>query len=139
MARDNKKQSIIIDPVQMNITNRISEGSRSAGKIEFNGGLLIQGQHNGELTVNNGPLVVMATGQVGGAIVANGDAYVFGRLGGGETTGVETVITVNGTLHLTSSCIVHGKIRYAKLAMYEGAQIRGSIESLGQGDPHDGA
>lgn len=133
MARENKKSSIIIDPVQMNITNRISEGSRSSGTIEFNGGLLIQGQQSGELTVHNGPLVVMAGGQVSGTVLVNGDAYIFGRVGSSEMADRETVITVNGTLHLTSSCVVYGKIRYAKLAMYEGAQIRGSIESLSHG------
>lgn len=78
-----EQTEITLDPVLMNVTNRVSAGrSKSIGMIESNGGLLLQGEHHGKLTVKNGPLVIFDGAHVTGEILVDGDVYVFGKVGG---------------------------------------------------------
>jgi cytoskeletal protein CcmA (bactofilin family) len=127
MTTERAPNSFILDPVAMGIDNKIGPGSVVQGPYRTGGGLLVQGTFNGELIVAGGPLVVLEQGKVQGSIEVEGDTYVFGVIG---APGDQTTLTVKGELHLTSKCVVHGHIRFGKLAVYEGATVRGQMESL---------
>ncbi len=123
--------SVVINPIAMGITNKIAEGSSFAGTNTVSGGLLVEGEMDGRMTVN-GNLVLMAGAHLRGEIEVNGDAYVFGQVG---TSGDNnTVLTVRGELHLTSRCFAYGTLRYGKLAMYEGASVNCVLQSLPKED-----
>jgi hypothetical protein len=122
-------QTVRIDPISMNITNRIAAGSASSGTLKFTGGLLLQGNHHGDLEIEGGPLVVEG-GSLTGQATVYGDAYIFGRIGGPEEAGDDTVLTVHGVLHLTGRAETWGLLRSAKLASYNGAKINGSIQTI---------
>lgn len=130
-----KTDSVVIDPVKMNIVNRIAAGSRSQGQLWFSGGLLLQGHHVGDLDVRGGPLVVVEGASVTGKVVVHGDVYLFGSFGSaGEGEGaVETEVTVYGVMHLTSKSEANGHLRCEQLATYDGAKINGKVETLPQG------
>lgn len=130
MAESKKRNeaSVVIDPARMNIVNKLAAGSKSAGSIDFAGGLMLQGEHRGELVVRDGPLVLWQGSRLAGHAIVYGDTYVFGTLG--EPGDQKTSITVMGTLFLTASAVVHGKMRYRKLATYDGAQIHGALETI---------
>lgn len=120
--------TVVIDPVKMNIVNKVASGTKSAGSIECSGGMLLQGEHRGEMVVRNGPLILWPGSKLTGTTVVYGDAYVFGALG--ETEDLHACITVLGTLYLTSSAVAHGRMRYRRLATYDGAQIHGVLETI---------
>lgn len=130
MAESKKRSeaSVVIDPARMNIVNKIAAGSKSAGSIDFAGGLMLQGEHRGELVVRDGPLVLWQGSKLAGHTIVYGDTYVFGTLG--EPGDQKSSITVMGTLFLTASAVVYGKMRYRKLATYDGAQIHGVLETI---------
>lgn len=122
------ESSVIIDPVAMNIVNKIAPGTKSSGTIDCAGGMLIQGSHHGKLRVSNGPLVLWEGSRLTGHSIVHGDAYIFGTLGEpGESV---TQITVTGTLYLTSLAVAYGKMRYGKLSTYDGARIKGTLETI---------
>lgn len=125
--------SVVIDPARMNIVNKIAAGSKSSGSIEFAGGLLLQGEHRGELAVRDGPLVLLQGSKLAGHTIVTGDTYVFGTLG--DPCDQESSITVMGTLFLTGSAVVYGKMRYCRLATYDGAQIHGMLETIAEQQP----
>lgn len=128
---DSKKRgeaSVVIDPARMNIVNKIAAGSKSAGSIDFAGGLMLQGEHRGELVVRDGPLVLWQGSKLAGHTIVYGDTYVFGTLG--DPGDQKSSITVMGTLFLTASAVVYGKMRYRKLSTYDGAQIHGVLETI---------
>ena len=130
MAESKKRgeASVVIDPARMNIVNKIAVGSKSAGCIGFAGGLMLQGEHSGELVVRDGPLVLWQGSKLAGHTIVYGDTYVFGTLG--DPGDQMSSITVMGTLFLTASAVVYGKMRYRKLATYDGAQIHGLLETI---------
>jgi cytoskeletal protein CcmA (bactofilin family) len=122
------ESSVVIDPARMNIVNKLAAGSQSSGSIDFAGGLLLQGVHRGEIVVRDGPLVLWPGSKLEGRTTVYGDAYVFGTLG--EPGDQTTSITVMGTLFLTASAVVYGKMQYCKLSTYDGAQIHGALETI---------
>lgn len=128
MARK-RPTSVVIDPIAMGITNKIAAGSISSGDNHFNGGLMLEGETSGTMEVN-GILLIMAGAVLKGTVVVNGDAYIFGQVGTKE--GDEAVLIVHGELHLTSKCVAYGKMKFKKLAHYQGAMIHGSIETLAE-------
>lgn len=123
-----RSTSIVLDPLVMNIVNRIAPGGRSHGTLELAGGLLLQGEHRGVLSVKDGPLVIYQGGRIFGEVIVYGDVYVFGTVGADADE--STSITVMGTMHLTSSAVVYGSMKCLKFATYDGAQIHGKIETL---------
>jgi len=123
-----RETSVIIDPVAMNIVNKIALGTKSAGTIACSGGLLLQGEHRGELTVKDGPLVIYEGAVLFGSVEVHDDIYVFGQVG--EPGDKLTELTSFGTVHLTSKAVVHGALRCVKLATYNGSQIHGSLETI---------
>ena len=128
-----KTDSVVIDPVQMNIINRISAGSNTRGHLSFNGGLLLQGHHVGELDVRGGPLVVVEGASVTGRVKVHGNAYLFGCFANAEDGAEPTHVTVHGILHLTSKSEANGQLRSEQLAAYDGAKINGKVETIPQG------
>ena len=125
-----KKDTVIIDPVAMNIINRISAGSTTCGDLEFDGGVLLQGHHVGNLTVKNGPLVIFKGGSISGQTTVEGDAFVFGQVGSPDGDKAASVLTVQGALHLTEESVSYGTLRFVELANYKGAQIFAALETL---------
>lgn len=123
-----RSTSVVIDPVAMNIVNKIAGGTIAAGKITTEGGLLVEGQFTGEVKVTKGPLVLMEGAKLAGQIEVDGDAYVFGVIG--EANAEPTNLTVTGELHLTSTSEIHGHARFGKLATYEGAKLHAKFDSL---------
>lgn len=130
MTTPKRPTSVVIDPVAMNIANKIAAGAVASGDYTTGGGILIEGTFSGNLKVTDGPLVLMEGGRLRGCIEVQGDAYIFGVIGAESDD--QTTVTVRGELHLTSKCVVHGQIRFAKLAMYQGAQVHGIMDSLVQ-------
>ena len=128
-----KSDSVVIDPVKMNIINKISAGSTTSGNLSFNGGLLLQGHHVGELTVSGGPLVILEDASVSGKVTVQGDVWVFGRIGSTEPDAVPTHMTVHGVLNLSAKSRASGKLRCEQLAPHLGAIINGDIETLTKG------
>ncbi|MDP3827498.1 MAG: polymer-forming cytoskeletal protein, partial [Polaromonas sp.] len=73
-------ETIIIDPVGMNIINRLAPGSKFIGQLESEGGLLIEGTIVGNVLVSGGPLVLMEHGSITGDVTCEDDAYLFGKI-----------------------------------------------------------
>lgn len=119
--------SVVIDPIKMNIKNRVAPGGVSTGTLAFAGGLLMEGDHTGDVIVKNGPLCIMPGASMTGSITVHGDVYLFGRLG---ATGDSSELTVHGVLHLASKCEANGRIRYRKLAPYEGSKLNAQLETI---------
>ena len=122
--------TLVIDPVKMNIVNRIAEGSAMSGEVRFQGGLLLQGtlQGHGEIA---GRLVLWHTGQLRGRFRVLGDLYVLGHLGGvADDTDPDTVVECQGTAYVASTGISTGTILAARLRMYDGATLQGPFRTL---------
>jgi cytoskeletal protein CcmA (bactofilin family) len=123
-----KKTSVVIDPIQMNITNKISKGSILSGDVSYEGGVLIEGSFSGKMKVVGGPLVLGEGATLRGDIDVSSDAYIFGTLD--DSDEVISTLRVHGELHLTSKCVIHGSVFFHKLATYHGAKINGSMQSI---------
>ena len=134
---EKKPTSVVIDPLAMNIANKISKTSTVGGNYATGGGILIEGSFTGNMHVHDGPLVLMDGAHLSGCIDVEGDAYIFGIVG--TDPSIESKITVKGELHLTSKCEVHGKLMFGKLAMYQGAKLHGVMESLVKTSPPETA
>lgn len=125
-----RTKRVVIDPARMNIINRLAAGSRSNGPLELNGGLLLQGEHQGSLTVREGPLVIFAGASVANGVVdVDGDVYVFGCIGTANDAAAPTLLRCSGMLYLTSKAVAYGTMQCAKAAIYQGAQVRGVVET----------
>ena len=80
MAVKTPQDTLTIDPIAMNVVNRVAAGSVLSGELTFEGGLLVQGEVSGHLRVN-GRLIVWTGGVVRGRVEVSGDFYLFGQLG----------------------------------------------------------
>ena len=56
------QDTLTIDPIAMNIVNRVAAGSRLSGPMVFDGGLLVQGDISGDIQVNGRLIVEIAWG-----------------------------------------------------------------------------
>lgn len=121
-----KPTSVVIDPLVMNITNKIAIGTAISGSANFDGGVLIEGEFAGDMKVA-GPLVLLSSGRMNGRIEVTGDAYIFGVV---ADTDPSTLLEVRGELHLTNQCKVAGSMKYNRVAIYQGAHINGNVTSL---------
>ena len=108
------QDTLTIDPIAMNVVNRVAAGSRLEGDLLFEGGLLVQGEISGQIRVN-GRLIIWKGGVVRGTVRVQGDLYLFGQLGVTEVaqTGVST-----------------GTLMAKRLQLYEGADLRGPFKTL---------
>lgn len=126
----NTSQDVLtIDPIAMNVVNRVSAGSRLAGEYAFQGGLLVQGEIHGELETR-GRLIIWAGGQVSGHIKIWGDLYVFGQLGIPGLPEDATVVECLGTAYIASTGISSGTLLAHRVRMYDGAQLQGPFKTL---------
>jgi len=124
-----KEETIVIDPVGMNIVNRIAPGTKSTGTLECSGGLLVQGQFEGKLVIKDGPLVLMQGGVIAGDFDCSQDAYLFGTIGtkpGGE----HSQLTVGGTAFMAETLQAKADITTCVFKTYEGAQVDGRIRTV---------
>jgi hypothetical protein len=133
---DKTQDTLVIDPVKMNIVNRIAADTVLAGDFLFKGGLLLQGtlQGVGEIA---GRLVVWHDARLIGRFRILGDLYLLGQLG--EATETEddvdegTEVECQGTAYVASSGVSTGTLIAAKLRMYDGAVLQGPFRTLRQG------
>jgi cytoskeletal protein CcmA (bactofilin family) len=124
-----QQDSLIIDPLGMNIVNRIAPESHIRGDVAFQGGLMVQGHLSGSGQVL-GRLVVWHDAQVQGHFRVVGDLYVFGRIGTVGADATNTVIECMGTAYIASTASTTGTITAQRLRLYEGADLQGPFKTI---------
>ena len=130
---DKSQDTLVIDPVKMNIVNRIAADTVLAGDFLFKGGVLLQGtlQGVGEIA---GRLVVWHDARLIGRFRILGDLYLLGQLGEATETEDEvdehTEVECQGTAYVASSGVSTGTLIAAKLRMYDGAVLQGPFRTL---------
>lgn len=130
---DKTQDTLVIDPVKMNIVNRIAADTVLAGDFLFKGGLLLQGtlQGVGEIA---GRLVVWHDARLIGRFRVLGDLYLLGQLGeateGDDDVDDQTEIECQGTAYVASTGVSTGTLIAAKLRMYDGAVLQGPFRTL---------
>lgn len=125
----NTEETIIIDPVGMNIVNRIAPGTKFKGTIECSGGLLVQGNFEGDVTVVNGPMVLMQEGVIKGNIKCDGDAFLFGKIEPKDSD-EPSDLTAAGDVFMAQTLDAKANITAAGIRSYEGAQVDGRIRTV---------
>jgi cytoskeletal protein CcmA (bactofilin family) len=127
---DAAHDTLVIDPVRLGITNRITEDSALDGHLHFKGGLLLQGNLSGQGEIA-GRLVIWHTGQLRGRFRVLGDLYLLGHLGGvADEVDEDTVIECQGTAYIASSGVSTGTLLANRLRMYDGAVLQGPFKTL---------
>jgi hypothetical protein len=130
MATDNRAQdTLTIDPVAMNVVNRVAAGSQLIGEQQYDGGLLVQGTLGGVIRVH-GRLIVWAGGLVRGRLVVMGDLYLFGQLGDPAAGAQDTQLECLGTAYVASTASSTGTLIAQRLRLYEGADLQGPFKTL---------
>jgi cytoskeletal protein CcmA (bactofilin family) len=124
-----QQDNLVIDPLGMNIVNRVAPGSRMQGDVSFSGGLLVQGELSGTGVIM-GRLVVWHGAQVAGHYRVVGDLYVFGRIGAVGADASSTVIECMGTAYIASTAATTGTITAQRLRLYEGADLQGPFRTI---------
>lgn len=124
-----EEESIVLDPVAMNITNRITAGSHQSGVISCRGGLWVEGTIEGEVHVSGGPLVLMQSGVITGRIVGDGDAYLLGTIRS-KTPEELSELDVLGAAFLTKHLRAQANITAGAIKTYEGSQVEGRIKTV---------
>lgn len=128
---DASQDTLVIDPVKLNIVNRIAAGSTISGQqTQFKGGLLLQGELDGRGEIA-GRLVVWPSGQLRGHYKVFGDVYLLGHLGGvTDDQDPHTKLECHGTVYVSSTGVSTGTIIAQKLRMYDGATLQGPFKTL---------
>jgi len=127
------QDTLTIDPVAMNVVNRVAPGSNLNGDIQFDGGLLVQGEIAGNVRVN-GPLIVWMGGVVRGSVQVMGDLYLFGRLGAPDASAQDTVVKCFGMAYVASTGVATGTLLARKLKLYDGADLQGPFRTINLAD-----
>lgn len=123
---------LTLDPIAMNVVNRVASGCKLNGKLRFEGGLLVQGEISGQLRVN-GPLIIWNGGLVRGRIRVRGDFYLFGQLGDTDADAGDTAIECTGMICVAQSGLSTGTLFARRLQLYEGANVQGPFKTLRPG------
>lgn len=124
-----QQDSLVIDPLGMNIVNRIAPESSIRGDVAYQGGLMVQGHLVGSGQVF-GRLIVWHGAQIQGHFQVMGDLYVFGRIGAVDADATETVIECMGTAYIASTASTTGTITAQRLRLYEGADLQGPFKTI---------
>jgi cytoskeletal protein CcmA (bactofilin family) len=124
-----QQDNLVIDPLGMNIVNRIAPESSMQGDVSFSGGVLVQGNLAGAGLVM-GRMVVWHGAQVQGHFRVMGDLYVFGRIGAVGADADQTVIECMGTAYIASAASTTGTITAQRLRLYEGADLQGPFKTI---------
>jgi cytoskeletal protein CcmA (bactofilin family) len=124
-----QQDNLVIDPLGMNIVNRIAPESSMQGDVTFSGGVLVQGNLAGAGLVM-GRMVVWHGAQVLGHFRVLGDLYVFGRIGAQGADADQTMIECMGTAYIASTAATTGTITAQRLRLYEGADLQGPFKTI---------
>lgn len=127
------QDTLTIDPLAMNIVNRVAAGCELSGNLSFEGGVLVQGQLEGHIRVA-GRMVIWSGASVRGRIRVLGDLYLFGQLGASNGGPHDTSLECEGMVYVSKSGVSTGSLLARRLQMYEGAQLRGPFRTLPAGD-----
>lgn len=122
------EESIVIDPVGMNIVNRVARGTKLEGTLTFEGGLLVQGEIIGIVKITGGPLVLMQEGVMAGDISCDQDAYLFGQIHH-KPNGEDSELTSGGAAFLAETLVANANITAANLRTYDGMSVNGRIRT----------
>jgi hypothetical protein len=120
---------LTLDPIAMNVVNRVAAGSDLHGDLAFDGGLLVQGSLSGTVHVH-GSLIVWAGATVSGRLRVAGDFYLFGRLGAPGEPVSSTTLECLGQAYVASSGVSTGTLLARRLQLYEGADLQGPFKTL---------
>lgn len=123
---------LTIDPVMMNVVNRIAYGSSVSGQLTFEGGVLVQGRLGGEVQVN-GRVIVWVGGLLRGKVKVLGDMYIFGQVGDLGADPKQTTVECLGTLYVANTGVTTGILTAHHLMLYEGADLQGPFTTLRAG------
>lgn len=123
------QDTLTIDPIAMNVVNRVAAGCRLDGSLEFDGGLLVQGEVAGQIVVK-GRLIIWKGGLVRGTVRVQGDLYLFGQLGSLSATAQETQLECHGMAYVAQTGVSTGTLMAKRLQLYEGADLRGPFKTL---------
>jgi hypothetical protein len=123
---------LTIDPVAMQVTNRVAAGTQCLGEHRFDGGVLVQGALGGYVEVA-GRLIVWRGGLVKGQVLVRGDLYLFGTLGEPGGLPQDTVVECLGTAYLASTAVSNAQLSAQRLRLYEGAELHGPFKTLKPG------
>ena len=127
------QDTLTLDPIAMNVVNRVATGSQLGGELQFEGGLLVQGEISGHIRVN-GRLIIWTGGVVRGRIRVSGDLYLFGRLGAPGASPNETSLECSGMAYVSKTGVSTGTLMARRLQLYEGADLQGPFKTLKLGD-----
>lgn len=128
-----QQDTLTIDPIAMNVVNRVASGTSLEGDLCYQGGLLVQGETAGRMQIQ-GHLIVWHGGQVSGRIVVLGDCYIFGQIGASQGGPQDTELECHGTAYVAHSGVSTGTLRARRLQLYEGADLQGPFRTLRIGD-----
>lgn len=129
MAVKTPQDTLTIDPIAMNVVNRVAAGSVLSGELTFEGGLLVQGEVSGHLRVN-GRLIVWTGGVVRGRVEVSGDFYLFGQLGEHGADVQATHLACHGMAFVAQTGVSTGTLEARRLQLYEGADLQGPFKTL---------
>ena len=113
----------------MNVVNRVAAGTRLGGNLQFEGGLLVQGEMSGDIRVN-GHLIIWTGAVVRGQIWVTGDLYLFGQLGAPSASPKETVMKCMGMAYVANTAVATGTLMASRLKLYDGADLQGPFQTL---------
>jgi hypothetical protein len=129
LSKSDQEDILRIDPLAMNLVNRLAPGTIARGAQAFQGGLLLQGQWLGGGLVR-GSLVVWHDALLVGRFRVEGDLYVFGQLGSDGVEAIETYIECHGTTYMAQSARSSASVLTVGLRLYDGADISGIIKTM---------
>lgn len=123
------QDTLTLDPIAMNVVNRVAAGSQLSGENFFEGGLLVQGEISGHLRIN-GRLIIWSGGVVRGRVRVMGDLYLFGRLGDAGGGPQDTSLECTGMAYVANTGVSTGTLMARRLQLYEGADLQGPFKTL---------
>jgi cytoskeletal protein CcmA (bactofilin family) len=127
------QDTLTLDPIAMNVVNRVAAGGQLSGELQFEGGLLVQGEVSGNIRIN-GPLIIWTGGAVRGRVRVTGDLYLFGRLGAAGVDAHDTSLECQGMAYVSKTGVSTGTLMARRLQLYEGADLQGPFKTLKLGD-----
>jgi cytoskeletal protein CcmA (bactofilin family) len=107
-------------PVSSKAAACISQGIKIKGEVTGSEDLFVDGQVDGKLNLTNGSLTIGPNGTVKADVNAR-EVIVHGR--------IEGKVTGRDKVQLMSTCHVTGEVQTERLAIEEGALLRGKVEA----------
>ena len=129
LAVNTPQDTLEIDPIAMNVVNRVASGTQLLGDLQFEGGLLVQGEVSGDVRVN-GHLIIWTGGIVSGQIWVTGDLYLFGQLGAPSASPHDTIMKCMGMAYVANTGVASGTLMASRLKLYDGADLQGPFKTL---------